>query len=514
VSIAVTYHQATKYHPETIGQHAGLDWDQQPLAYKEYDCPAPVALAGFLPFDPNPFTGQPATLEAKLANDGEPSLAALSRLMFFSYGITGVVAAQPRPLFLRAAPSAGGLYPAELYVVSRSWPGLPPGLYGYDPRHHHLVPLWPGEDVADALGSACYDHAAVRAAPACLITTGVFRRSSWRYGERAYRRVLLDSGHLLANATLAASALGLRTALTAAFCDERLNTLLRVDGDEEGALAVVALNRTGPSERPSWSALPSAVVHETTGEATEVEPPLLNALHHASVLPSERPVLIARGEDQADDLENRYGLRGGEPLAIPAKRSRLSDDPLAVILHRRSTRRFRRSTIAREQLARILAYAHDPAAMGLGEQPSLDRGLLMTFVAAMAVDGLANGVYYYAPHSHELRLLKTDCAREAVQFLCLGQELGGDAAVVVFHTADLSRAVRRQGDRAYRYLHLDAGMLGERLDLAALAEDLGASGIGGFFDDHVTDLLGIPKEQAVVYITTIGVPAQAPTQDE
>jgi nitroreductase len=101
-----------------------------------------------------------------------------------------------------------------------------------------------------------------------------------------------------------------------------------------------------------------------------------------------------------------------------------------------------------------------------------------------------------------------------VQYLCLGQELGGDAAAVVFHTADLARAVRRQGERAYRYLHLDAGMLGERLDLAALAEGLGASGIGGFFDDQVTELLGIPAEQAVVYITTIGVPANAPAHDE
>jgi nitroreductase len=96
-----------------------------------------------------------------------------------------------------------------------------------------------------------------------------------------------------------------------------------------------------------------------------------------------------------------------------------------------------------------------------------------------------------------------------VQFLCLGQELGGNAAAVIFHTTDLARAVKRQGERAYRYLHLDAGIIGERLDLAALAEGLGASGIGGFFDDHVTDLLGIPKEQAVVYITTIGVPAAA-----
>ena len=139
----------------------------------------------------------------------------------------------------------------------------------------------------------------------------------------------------------------------------------------------------------------------------------------------------------------------------------------------------------------------------------------MTFVAVLSVEGLAAGVYYYAPHSNELRLLKAECSREAVQFLCLGQELGGDATAVVFHTADLTRAVRRQGERAYRYLHLDAGMLGERLDLAALAEGMGASGIGGFFDDRVTDLLGIPAEQAVVYITTLGVPATAaPATDD
>jgi nitroreductase len=73
--------------------------------------------------------------------------------------------------------------------------------------------------------------------------------------------------------------------------------------------------------------------------------------------------------------------------------------------------------------------------------------------------------------------------------------------------------VKRQGERAYRYLHLDAGMIGERLDLAALAEGLGASGIGGFFDDQVTDLLGIPREQAVIYITVIGTPHRAPADD-
>jgi SagB-type dehydrogenase family enzyme len=509
MSTAVTYHEATKYHPETIGQGGGLDWSKQPVPYKEYDCSEPVDLSDFLPFDPNPFTGRPADDDAHAHVQGVPSLAALSHLIFYTYGVTGVVPSEPRHLLLRACPSAGGLYPAELYVIVRDWPDLAPGLYGYDPTRHRLIQLWPGAEIADATAEACYGNAAVIAAPAMLVITGVFQRSSWRYGERAYRRILLDSGHLLANATLATQALGLRCSLTAAFCDERLNTLLRVDSESEGALALVTIHAPGVAERPTWSALPSPT------STTSSEPPLLDALHHASVLASERPRQVPHGEDQADDLENRYGLRGGVPLPVPREPSALTRAPLEAILRRRSTRRYRRATMRTEQLARILGYAYHPEELGIGEQPMLDRSLLMTFVAVLSVDGLATGVYYYAPHSKELRLLKAECPRDAVQYLCLGQELGGDATAVVFHTADLTRAVRRQGERAYRYLHLDAGMLGERLDLAALAEGLGASGIGGFFDDQVTRLLDIPAEQAVVYITTIGVPAAgAPATDD
>ncbi|NEO60876.1 MAG: SagB/ThcOx family dehydrogenase, partial [Moorea sp. SIO4G2] len=83
---------------------------------------------------------------------------------------------------------------------------------------------------------------------------------------------------------------------------------------------------------------------------------------------------------------------------------------------------------------------------------------------------------------------------------------GRDARAVVFHTADLQKAVARLGDRAYRYLHMDAGHLGQRLNLAAIYLGLGVSGIGGFFDDQVNEVLGIPVDEAVVYITTLGRP--------
>ncbi|MBA3685801.1 MAG: SagB/ThcOx family dehydrogenase, partial [Planctomycetes bacterium] len=206
----------------------------------------------------------------------------------------------------------------------------------------------------------------------------------------------------------------------------------------------------------------------------------------------------------------RYAYTGGDDLAAPDEGdSPLCESLLASILQRRSTRRYQRAPCTKHQLARVLACAYAPERMGLGVQPGLDRGELMTFVAVAAVDGLASGVYYFAPHSCALRLLRAGLDRAAVQYLCLGQDLGGDAVATVFHTAELPTAVARQGDRAYRYLHLDAGILGQRLNLGALAEGLGASGIGGFFDDHVNRLIGIPDEQAVIYITTIGVPADA-----
>lgn len=125
-------------------------------------------------------------------------------------------------------------------------------------------------------------------------------------------------------------------------------------------------------------------------------------------------------------------------------------------------------------------------------------------MAVSGVTGLDAGCYYYAPKAQELRQIRFKNFRRELHYLCLGQDLGRDAAAVLFHTADLKAAVEKYGDRAYRYLHLDAGHLGQRLNLAAIRLGLGVSGIAGFFDDQVNELLGIPEDEAVLYITTLG----------
>ncbi|MEO1636691.1 MAG: SagB/ThcOx family dehydrogenase, partial [Cyanobacteria bacterium J06631_9] len=136
-------------------------------------------------------------------------------------------------------------------------------------------------------------------------------------------------------------------------------------------------------------------------------------------------------------------------------------------------------------------------------------GLIETFVAISHVESLESGCYYYAPQAEELRQIRFNQFHKDLHFLCLGQDLGRDAGAVIFHTANLEAAVARYGDRAYRYLHMDAGHLGQRLNLAATRRQLGVSGIAGFFDDQVNELLSIPAEEAVLYITTLG---QKPTR--
>ena len=497
MSTALRYHQATKYAPETIGNHPGLDWAEQPAAFKSYAVETPITLAQFLPHDPNPFSGEAASAEAEAPAGA--TLAGLSRLIYAAYGVTGFIPNQPQPTYLRAAPSAGGLYPAELYVVVRDLPGIEPGLYGYMPLRHALVPLWQDAQISSALAQACYGNAQVAAARCSLIVTGVFRRSSWRYQERAYRRVLLDTGHMLGNALLVGPQLELRIGLTAAFCDERLATLLRLDVASEGPLAVLPINTPGTEERPAWAALPSGLGHD--GDT-------LAALQRDSLLGAERPRLPALGDEAGEALHARYGWTSGHTLLGDG----LAPNPLALdvfdaICHRRSTRAYSGAPLTSEALARILAATYLPEEVRLRTQPGLARELLMTFIAVTNVTDLAPGVYYLAPQGLELRLVRSGVTNAMLQFLCLGQELGGQAGAVVFHAADLAAAVKRYGDRAYRYLHLDAGILGERLNLAALSEGLGASGIGGFFDDHITRLLDIPSEQAVVYVTTLGVPS-------
>lgn len=149
----------------------------------------------------------------------------VSQLLWAAQGITS------RRGF-RTAPSAGALYPLELYVVAGDVTGLSPGVYRFRPEEHDLVLVTKG-DQRGPLASAALDQGWVRRAPAVLVITGVYKRTMNKYGQRGRRYVHMEVGHAAQNVYLAATAQGLGTLMVGAFDDKDVRKVLSLPADHE-----------------------------------------------------------------------------------------------------------------------------------------------------------------------------------------------------------------------------------------------------------------------------------------
>jgi SagB-type dehydrogenase family enzyme len=164
------------------------------------------------------------------------ALEHVAALLLAGYGVTERDGREEFPA-LRATPSAGALYPLELFVAARRVDGLGPGVYHYDPLGHELRRV-----AHDAEPAAVSPHSEViESAAAVLILTAVFWRSRFKYGLRAYRFTLLEAGHAAQNVLLAATALQLGSVVLGGFYDGRVDGLLGLDGVNESTLVLVCV---------------------------------------------------------------------------------------------------------------------------------------------------------------------------------------------------------------------------------------------------------------------------------
>ncbi len=160
------------------------------------------------------------------------ALATLADVLVHAAGETGAQAfPDGSPLPLRAYPSAGGLYPLEIYPLLLRVDGLRPGIFHLDVHRSCLAFL--GELERAPLRAAFLDEPMVDGAAAIVLVTAVLPRSRLKYGERAYRYAHLEAGHLAQNLLLAAEARGLAAAPVGGFVERELEDLLDVDGFEE-----------------------------------------------------------------------------------------------------------------------------------------------------------------------------------------------------------------------------------------------------------------------------------------
>lgn len=503
-SIAQHYHERTKYDPQTLAAKSqSLDWAKQPVPFKEYRIGSEIDLKPYIQETPEAFINDP----------NAQWWQRLSRLLFRSYGLTARMPSLGNTVYLRSAPSAGGLYPAELYLVSRGTPLLPAGLYNYQCRTHSLIQYWEN-DTWQGLQEACFWHPALDSTQLAIIVTVVFYRSAWRYEDRAYRRICLDTGHLLGNIELAGAITDYRPHLIGGFIDEAVNNLLYIDPLQEGAIAVLPLADLLDIKQNLLSgctALPSAT---ETNYPYIPDGELLTYFHgHTQLNAGITGKLNLPTIKQPKSLEDKYNFPfclKVSTLTTPIDWGEQLSNLELTIHKRRSTRAYNGEELTLDELKALLDFTYQSQNyldQNLDPAPDyFDLNLIQTFIAVCGVQGLETGCYYYAPKAQELRQIRFKNFRRELHFLCLGQELGRDAGAVLFHTSDLKSAIAQYGDRVYRYLHMDAGHLGQRLNLAATQLNLGVSGIGGFFDDQVNEVLGIPADEAVLYITTLGRP--------
>jgi SagB-type dehydrogenase family enzyme len=169
-------------------------------------------------------------------------LSLLSTILSASYGISRQQRIMPASLLslLRPVPSAGGLFPLELYLITQHVEGLPDGLYHYNVRRHSLEVL-ESTPQFERFQPALFMYESVKDASVVLFLAAVFKRTQKKYGPRGYRYILLEAGHVAQNICLLAVEANLGTLCMGGYSDSQICGLLGLNTREEGVVYSIAI---------------------------------------------------------------------------------------------------------------------------------------------------------------------------------------------------------------------------------------------------------------------------------
>jgi len=221
-------------------QHQYLDVSDQrkkmpqPPLELSYDIQLPV----FALPAPSELPGYQVDLKATIENRRSVRQYAaqaltLKELAFLLWCTQGVKETVDDYATLRTVPSAGARHAFETYLLVNQVDELESGVYRYLAIDHKLVQLDKLDGLADKLTEACWGQTQVKRSAVTFFWAAVPYRMAWRYGERGYRYLHLDAGHICQNLYLSAEAIGAGVCAIAAFQDDMLNGLLDLDGEEQ-----------------------------------------------------------------------------------------------------------------------------------------------------------------------------------------------------------------------------------------------------------------------------------------
>jgi SagB-type dehydrogenase family enzyme len=515
-----TYHQATKHTFHSVRANAHfLDWKNQPDPFRTYEGAPNIEL----PPEPGfPKTGtfavisalaEPASLAGGYAVENGESIPLdriwLSRLLWHSMAISAwkKVSQTGNRYSLRVNPSSGNLHPTETYVALLDFQGLGDGLYHYRADRHAIELRSPGawtQHLARAL------KIPLSAEPSLIVgLTSIFWREAWKYRDRAYRYCCHDLGHAMMSILLAAQALGLPGSAITYFADSHLTRALGLIGGDQAPMAFLVF----PSKRASTQspASPGEVFTGIPNElsAEEVVYELLLDIHRATILPDSAGAPLV-GSEQPSITGHLQKPDRDTPLEtiVRRRRSALDFDPHTSPMQRHEAEQIL-DFATRDWPADWRGHFHDQAT-----SLAKDINFVTLYLYVHRVHDCEPGVYQWDLHSRSLKLLHPGNVQRVAAYLSLDQSLAGNACFAVSMIADLAAAAQVFGNRGYRYVHFEAGAIGQRLYLGAEALHWNATGIGAFYDDDVHRYLGFLEEgdnldsrmlpQQVIYHFAVG----------
>jgi len=420
------YHANTKHSYNSIRTNPNhIEWEDQPSTYKKYP-------QGYKKFKFN-------------LDDEEDK---------FLYHIAGLTAKKSYPsgeYYLRINPSAGALYPNELYFQVRGVEGKEDGIYHYEVHSSSLTLL---QGIREDEGLEPYFGYSTVMKGYLFLVSAIYYRSSWKYKNRAFRYCLLDGGHLLGSIEAASVLKSQNIQMEYLIQREKLN---RMFGFEEREWFLSGASMAVP-------------VEGTKVKAIEFELPYVDGSRSF-----EKNTLMEQAYEETMQLE--VCTPQTKAPIFTYDKSKLQ----STLFNRRSQRGFHEGAITKGQFNYIMDAITQPILSDCDEEVNV-------YVVINRVLDMPLGLYKDGKY-----IAYGDFARKA-GYLSLEQyTLSEEGAVAFFLTSPAKN---------YQALYQKAGIIGHRLYVVAQYLDIGCSGIGAYYDDEVNTF--VDNDEMVLYALAIG----------
>ncbi len=429
-TVGKKFHDATKHSPLSVMLDPNyVDSSTQPTAFKSY----PHFYRRF-PLDQN-----------------NP----LHKLIYLTSAITFEKKYKYESYHLRVNPSAGALYPTEIYVQIRGVKGIIDGIYHLEVATNSLTLIY--ELIDDGLESYILPNSLVKGF--IFLVSCAYYRSSWKYKNRSLRYCFLDSGHHIGAIEAAAYVYQKGIQVLFDFDKISLNNDLGFENKEFITAGVVFGEIKSKTVRKLRSQIPFVSPTDYFEANLFIEAGYRNTIY---TNPKTDPIL------------------NPEIASVNPLFNCQSQDFLEAILTRRSARCFKSKSITQTEWQQIWHFLQQPL-------PTASKEKIEIYFIINFVEDTESGLY------RENQLIKRGDFRERAKYLCVNQALARDSAITLFLTSTYTN---------YQTAMQYAGWIGQRLYLISNYLGIGCSGIGAYHDDVTQEFLGTNND--ILYAMAIG----------